>query len=155
MIRLLFVCLGNICRSPAAEGVARRLADARGVHVDLDSAGVGDWHAGEHPDLRMQDAALKRGYDIGSLRARQVKAEDFMTFDHILAMDEGNYAALERLRPEGAHARLSLMMSHAPESGVREVPDPYYGGPGGFDNVLDLLEDSVGGLLDEVAAAQR
>ncbi|SFI07831.1 low molecular weight protein-tyrosine-phosphatase [Albimonas pacifica] len=154
MTRLLFVCLGNICRSPAAEGVARAMAQARGLAVEIDSAGTGGWHAGDPPDPRMREAALRRGYDLSALRARQVRRADFAAFDHILAMDADNLAALERARPADARAALSLMLSHAdlPE---REVPDPYYGGPQGFDHVLDLLEAAVAGLLDRLEAQAR
>ena len=154
MARLLFVCLGNICRSPAAEGVARAMAQARGLAVEIDSAGTGGWHAGEAPDPRMREAALRRGYDLSALRARQVRPGDFAAFDRILAMDEANLAALERARPADARARVALMLSHAdlPE---REVPDPYYGGRQGFDHVLDLLEAAVAGLLDEIEAEAR
>lgn len=155
MTRLLFVCLGNICRSPAAEGVARAMAQARGLSVEIDSAGTGGWHAGDPPDPRMREAALRRGYDLGALRARQVRRADFADFDHVLAMDEDNLAALQRARPADARAELSLMLSHAPHLPEREVPDPYYGGHQGFDHVLDLLEAAVAGLLDRVEAQGR
>ncbi|WP_339947150.1 low molecular weight protein-tyrosine-phosphatase [uncultured Albimonas sp.] len=155
MTRLLFVCLGNICRSPAAEGVARAMAEARGLKVEIDSAGTGGWHAGEPPDPRMREAAARRGYDLASLRARQLRRADFADFDHLLAMDKDNLATLERARPADARATLSLMLSHAPALPEREVPDPYYGGPGGFEHVLDLLEPSVAGLLDRVEAEGR
>lgn len=145
MTRLLFVCLGNICRSPAAEGVMR--ARAAGLDLQLDSAGLGAWHVGAAPDARMQAAALARGYDLSAQRARQVSARDFHEADLILAMDEGNMAGLERRAPAAARARLAFMLDFAPPGGPREVPDPYYGGEDGFDHVLDLLEPAADGLL--------
>ena len=148
--RLLFVCLGNICRSPAAEGVMRRLAAERGVALALDSAGTGAWHVGNPPDPRMRAAAAARGYPIDDLRARQAVAEDFARFDHVLAMDRQNLADLKRLAPATGGAALSLMLSHG-KSGAGDVPDPYYGGDAGFDHVLDLLEDACAGLLEVVA----
>ncbi|MFO7855948.1 MAG: low molecular weight protein-tyrosine-phosphatase [Paracoccaceae bacterium] len=149
--RLLLVCLGNICRSPAAEAVLRARAEAAGLAVAVDSAGTGDWHAGEPPDRRMQAAARTRGLDLSALRARQVRAEDFHAFDLILAMDRANLAALRRLRPDGARAELALMLDHAPDlGGPAEVPDPYHGGPEGFERVLDLLEAASDGVLDRL-----
>lgn len=143
--RLLFVCLGNICRSPAAEGVMRARAAARGVELSLSSAGTGDWHAGSPPDPRMQAAAAARGYDISGLRARQVERADFARFDFVLAMDRGNLADLRRLAPKGGLAP-ELMLP-----GGGDVPDPYYGGEDGFDQVLDLLEGACDRLLDRIA----
>ena len=150
MTRLLFVCLGNICRSPAAEGVMRARAEAAGLPVTLDSAGTGDWHAGDPPDRRMTAAARKRGIDLTGLRARQVRPRDFEAFDLVLAMDRANLDALSRLRPAGAPAGLELMRDQAPGPRGREVPDPYYGGDGGFDGVLDLIEAASAGLLDDI-----
>lgn len=145
--RLLFVCLGNICRSPTAEGVMRALAKRDGVVLELDSAGTGAWHIGEPPDRRMQAAARAAGYDFSDLRARQAVAEDFDRFDLILAMDEENAAALERLRPAGNDTPVRLMLSHG-ASGRREVPDPYY--DGGFDAVLRMIEEAAEGLLAQL-----
>ena len=133
MLRLLFVCLGNICRSPTADGVARQLADQRGLDWVIDSAGTGGWHVGDPPDPRMTEAAANRGIDLSPLRARQAQAEDFLRFDHIYAMDRSNLADLERLRPPKATATLSLFLQGA------DVPDPYYGGTDGFEHVLDLI----------------
>ena len=133
MTRLLFVCLGNICRSPAAEGVARAMAQARGLAGEIDSAGTGGWHAGEAPDPRMREAALRRGYDLSALRARQVKVQDFKDFDLILAMDPGTGATLK------------LFMDYAPQTSVTAVPDPYY--TRDFDGVLELIEAAAQGLL--------
>lgn len=151
--RLLLVCLGNICRSPAGEAVMRARAEAAGLPIAVDSAGTGDWHAGEPPDRRMQAAARARGLDLSTLRARQVRAEDFHAFDLILAMDRANLAALRRLRPDGARAELALVLDHAPEPGPAEVPDPYGGGPEGFEHVLDLLEAAADGVLDRLRRA--
>ena len=131
-IAVLFVCLGNICRSPLAEAAFRMEAARLGLAVEVDSAGTGDWHRGEPPDHRAQAAARRNGVDIGGYRARQVTAEDFVRFTHIVAMDPDNLANLERLRPSGAQAALSLMLDHAGRAG-EPVEDPYYGGDEGFD----------------------
>ena len=131
-IAVLFVCLGNICRSPLAEAAFRAEAERLGLAVEVDSAGTGDWHRGEPPDHRAQAAARRNGVDIGGYRARQVRAEDFVRFTHIVAMDPDNLANLERLRPSGAQAELSLMLAHAGRPGA-PVEDPYYGGDDGFD----------------------
>ena len=147
--RVLFVCLGNICRSPLAEGVFRALAEEAGLADGLviDSAGIGDWHAGDPPDPRAQAAARSRGIDIGRQRARQVRAADFAAFDLLLAMDESNAEALRAIAPAPHAHKVRLLLDYAPELGLREVPDPYYGGDGGFAHVLDLVETAAGGLL--------
>ncbi len=152
-IRVLFVCLGNICRSPTAEGVLREVAarEAPQLWLEIDSAGTADYHIGSAPDPRSQTAARARGIDISGLRARQIERRDFERFDYILAMDEDNLAQLERLRPRAARAQLHLFMSYAPEIGQREVPDPYYGGPGDFDAVLDLASAAARGFIAAVA----
>lgn len=129
---VLFVCLGNICRSPLAEAAFRLEAERLGLSVAVDSAGTGGWHQGEPPDRRAQAAARRNGVDIGGYRARQVRKEDFVRFTHIVAMDPDNLADLERLRPPGAQAELSLMLEHAGRAG-EPVEDPYYGGDDGFD----------------------
>lgn len=152
MTRLLFVCLGNICRSPAAEAIMRARAEAEGLALTLDSAGTGGWHVGAPPDPRMQAAAAARGYDLSALRARQVRREDFHDFDLILAMDEDNLAALQRAAPRSGGAELSLMLDHGSGPKGAEVPDPYYGGESGFDHVLDLLEDAAEGLARRLRA---
>ena len=126
-IAVLFVCLGNICRSPLAEAAFRAEAERLGLAVEVDSAGTGDWHRGEPPDHRAQAAARRNGVDIGGYRARQVKPEDFARFTHIVAMDADNLANLERLRPPDAQAELSLMLAHAGRAG-EPVEDPYFGG---------------------------
>ncbi|MEM7530030.1 MAG: low molecular weight protein-tyrosine-phosphatase [Pseudomonadota bacterium] len=140
--RVLYVCLGNICRSPMAEGVLAARAAEAGIEIVVDSAGTSDWHVGDMPDPRAIEAAAVRGIDISEQRARQVQSTDFRAFDLILAMDERNLAKLQRLAPKGARARLRL--AH-PDG--REVPDPYYGGPDGFVAVLDMLEEVAADVL--------
>ena len=154
MPRVLFVCLGNICRSPTAEGVfraiaARELAD---LELTVDSAGTAGYHVGEPPDRRMREAASRRGYDISHLRARMVEPTDFEQFDLILAMDRQNLSTLERRAPAQTRQRVRLFLEYAPEGGVSEVPDPYYGGANGFEHVLDLIEAASRGLCDALRA---
>ena len=139
--RILFVCLGNICRSPSAEGVMRALAP----DTETDSAGTGDWHVGEPPYGPMQKAAIERGYDLSDLRARQIMARDFDRFDLILAMDDRNLRAIEALRPAGNATPLRLFTDYAPERGMTHVPDPY--NTRDFDGTLDLIEDCARGLI--------
>ena len=140
MIRILAVCLGNICRSPTAEAVLRHhLPEA-----EVDSAGTSDWHIGDPPYPPAIAAGAARGYDLAPLRARQVTAQDFHDFDLILAMDDRNHAELAALRPEGARAELRMMMEFAPDADLREVPDPYY--TRDFDGTLDLIEAAAAGL---------
>ena len=129
---VLFVCLGNICRSPLAEAAFRAVADAAGLDVEVDSAGTGAWHIGSPPDPRARDVALKNGHDIGHLAARKVTREDFARFSHIVALDHDNLRALERLRPAGSAAALSLLLDYALGRVGEAVADPYYGGPEGF-----------------------
>lgn len=147
MTRLLFVCLGNICRSPTAEAVVGALARQRSQPLTLDSAGTGAWHIGNPPDPRMQDAARAAGYDMRHLRARQVARADFTRFDVIYAMDRQNAADLERLRPVGASAPIRLFLGHL-NTGAQDVPDPYY--TGGFDGVVALIERAGAALLDDL-----
>ena len=146
MTRVLFVCLGNICRSPTAEGVLRARAAAANVAVAVDSAGTGGWHVGEAPDRRAQAEARKRGYDLSAQRARQAVAPDFRDFDLIFAMDRSNLATLQRLRPADVSAELALFLDLAPDQPLREVPDPYY--EDGFDTVLDLIEEGCDALIE-------
>lgn len=152
--RILFVCMGNICRSPTAEGVTRAIAEKKGVATDFvfDSAGTHGYHIGHAPDARANATARKRGYDLSQLKARQVNAFDFEHFDHILAMDRDNLALLRQACPEELHGKLRLFMEFATRTGrhgwADEVPDPYYGGPEGFERVLDMIEDAANGLLD-------
>lgn len=153
MISVLFVCTGNICRSPTAEGVFRKLAADAGLaeRMAADSAGTHAYHVGEPPDPRTQAAAVKRGYDLSGLRARKVERADFQRFDLILAMDHDHQAILSRMAPPAVNHKLRLMMSYARRFGEREVPDPYYGGPGEFEQVLDMIEDAAQGLLESLA----
>lgn len=148
-MRILFVCLGNICRSPTAEAVLRVIAarEAPELGIEIDSAGTAGYHIGDPPDARSQQAGLRRGYDLAPLRARRVEAADFERFDFILAMDRENLSELQQRAPRGARARLHLFLEFAPDAGTVEVPDPYYGGPNGFEHVLDLVEAASSGLL--------
>lgn len=156
-MKLLFVCMGNICRSPTAEGVFRQVLAARApdLHVEIDSAGTHDYHIGAPPDRRAIAAAKRRGIDLSELRARMVAAEDFSTYDLILAMDEENLQELRRRAPAIYHERIRLMMEFAPQAPSRHVPDPYYGGAQGFEEVLDLLEEAAQGLIAELRSRQR
>lgn len=151
-ISVLFVCLGNICRSPTAHAVFERKAQERGLAsvIDVDSAGTGDWHLGAPPDRRATAAAAERGYDLSALRARQVTQADFNQFDYMLAMDSSNLSDLSKLAPQYSRTNLSLLLDYAPDSPVREVPDPYYGGNDGFARVLDMVEDACDSLLDHI-----
>ncbi|MDT4849492.1 Low molecular weight protein-tyrosine-phosphatase YfkJ [compost metagenome] len=149
-MRILFVCLGNICRSPTAEAVLRHKLRELGLEgVEVDSAGTGDWHVGKPPDSRTRQAAQLRGYDLSALRGRQVCAGDFRRFDLILAMDNSNLEQLRRMSPDGAMAELDLFLRRY-DLALDEVPDPYYGGEEGFEQVLDLLEQACDGLLREL-----
>ena len=153
-MKILFVCLGNICRSPTAEAVFRDIVarEAPQLPIEIDSAGTAGYHVGEPPDHRSRDAAQRRGYDMSALRARIVEPQDFGRFDLILAMDRDNLDVLRGRAPESARARIRLFLEFAPESLVAEVPDPYYGGPNGFEEVLDLVEAGARGLLQHVRA---
>ncbi len=153
-IKILFVCMGNICRSPTAEGVFRHQVSEAG-HADniiIDSAGTHDYHIGSSPDRRAQQAALQRGYDLSSLRGRQVGAKDFHEFDYVLAMDRENLANLFQICPPQEQHKLKLFMEFSRGFSEREVPDPYYGGKRGFENVLNMVEDAASGLLEEILA---
>lgn len=150
-LSVLFVCLGNICRSPLAEGVFLHLAAEAGIHGDLvvDSAGTGAWHVGERPDPRSLEVAARNGIELPG-RARRVTEDDFSRFDRIVAMDRANLRDLESLRPDGAPAVLELLRDHDPEPGDGEVPDPYYGGDDGFDRVYDMVRRSCEVLLEDL-----
>jgi protein-tyrosine phosphatase len=150
-MRVLFVCLGNICRSPSAEGVFRQQLLQAGLDglVEVDSAGTGPWHVGKPADSRASAAALQRGYDLSALRGRQVSRADFERFDLILAMDHSNFADLKALQPANSRAELDLYLRRY-QLDEDEVPDPYYGGADGFEHVLDLLENAGAQLLNEV-----
>ncbi len=152
-MKVLFVCLGNICRSPTVEGVARVLAEREAPQLGLhfDSAGTAGYHIGDAPDRRSQRHALARGYDISGLRARQLAAEDFRRFDLLLAMDEENLADMRAHAPHGCAERAKLFLSYLPGGG-QAVPDPYYGGPAAFEKVLDLAERGSRALFVALAA---
>ena len=152
MTKVLFICMGNICRSPTAEGVFRHMVQALALDSEIvtDSAGTHDYHVGDAPDRRAQQAAARRGYELGDLRGRQVCVEDFSRFDYILAMDNHNLAILERLCPPEHKHKLRLLLEFSQNFKEREVPDPYYGGSQGFENVLDMAEDAAQGLLEEI-----
>ena len=154
-VGVLFVCMGNICRSPTAEGVFRAVSQRAGVvrQLRIDSAGTHDYHVGEPPDARAIAIAARRGYDLHKLRARQVEPRDFTRFDWILAMDERNLRYLHEHQPKGFAGHLGLLLDVLPALGQREVPDPYYGGPDGFERMLDLIEPAGDALLLRVTSA--
>ncbi len=156
-MRILFVCLGNICRSPTAEGVFRDIAarEAPDLEIHIDSAGTAGYHVGEPPDPRTREAALRRGYDLSPLRARVVEPADFERFDLLIAMDRENFAVLRSRAPRGAESRVRMFLEFAPGAGTTDVPDPYYGGPNGFEEVLDLVEAAAHGLLQHVRGEVR
>lgn len=151
-VNVLFVCLGNICRSPTAHGVFERYVQRDGLEdkIRVDSAGTGSWHIGEPPDSRASAAASKRGFSMEHLRARQVRPEDFLRFDYILPMDFDNMADLEGMRPATFNGELRLFLDFAEGVTELEVPDPYYGGVDGFDFVLDLVEAASESLLEHI-----
>jgi protein-tyrosine phosphatase len=146
--------MGNICRSPTAHGVFRKLVEDAGLvdRIEIDSAGTHAYHEGEPPDRRAQQTALRHGIEMHDLRARRARSEDFEYFDYILAMDQDNYHSLSSICPEGRglERRLMLLMDFAPHMRVREVPDPYYGASGGFETVYDMVEAAVSGLLEDI-----
>lgn len=152
MIKVLFVCMGNICRSPTAHGVFEKvIKDNKLSHIiTVDSAGTHAYHVGEPPDRRATETALKRGVSLDHLRAREVRVEDFDLFDYVLVMDEDNLANLHKICPPQHREKLSLFLDFAEDEATREVPDPYYGGQSGFDHVLDLVEAASAGLLDDI-----
>jgi len=151
-VKILFVCLGNICRSPTAQGVFRRKAEQAGLSdaIATDSAGTAHWHVGKSPDSRSSQVAASRGVDISDLRARQVSPEDFHAFDYVLAMDHSNLSDLQAMAPADCKASVGLFLSYRSGGETDEVPDPYYGGASGFETVLDLIEDASDGLLADV-----
>ena len=152
--KILFVCLGNICRSPAAEGIFKQKIKERGLanFFVVDSAGTGSWHVGNLPDQRMRTTALMRGIELTS-RARQIDENDLYEFDHILVMDKDNLHAVNSLiqdQEDLVNSKIKLMLSYSKDSQLDEVPDPYYGGQNGFDNVLDLLDNAIDGLISSL-----
>ncbi|MCJ8157186.1 low molecular weight phosphotyrosine protein phosphatase [Sphingomonas sp. LaA6.9] len=147
---VLFVCLGNICRSPLAEAAFRAEAERLGLEVEVDSAGTGDWHLGHAPDKRAQAVALRNGMDISAYRARQVERIDFMRFDHIIALDESNVTNLHAMRPEDASAAISLLLDHVPGREGEAVADPYYGDDAGFDVTWADVVAGAQGLVERL-----
>lgn len=154
MFQVLFVCSGNICRSPTAEGVFLERVKSRGLanRIGADSAGTGAWHAGQSPDGRSQQTALARGIDLSGQRARAVRADDFAAFDLLVAMDSGHFQDLGQNCPTAYADRLRLFMDYAPETGITDVPDPYYGAGDGFARVFDMIEAASEGLLRDIEA---
>ena len=152
MVKVLFVCLGNICRSPTAEGVFRKLVREAGLsdEIKIDSAGTGAWHINQAPDQRSQDAALKRGIDLSAQRARKISIKDFNDFNYLVAMDRSNVKNLKRICPPDLVSRISLFLEFAPNLQRQEVPDPYQGGDDGFELVLNLIEVASQGLLSHI-----
>lgn len=152
IVRVLFVCMGNICRSPTAEGVFRHLIQNEGLapQIQTDSAGTHAYHIGEPPDHRAQITAKKRGVDISDLRARKVTNSDFDMFHYVVAMDNDNLSHLRNLCPSQPHARVQLFLDFAQDLNETEVPDPYYGGQDGFEQVFDLVETASRGLLVDI-----
>ena len=157
MKSILFVCMGNICRSPTAEGVFRKLVSDAGreSEFEIDSAGTHAYHIGERPDERASAAALKRGVDLSTQKARRVSADDFHAFDYVIAMDSSNYEDLASKCPAEHEAKLRLFLEYAEDLEATEVPDPYYGGATGFERVLDLIEKASAGLLAEIRKQHR
>lgn len=151
-IKVLFVCMGNICRSPTAEGVFRQLVQQEGHSswIETDSAGTHAYHVGEQPDSRSQQTAQTRGIDLSDIRARQAITNDFHEFDYILAMDSDNYQVLQGICPDGLDEKLSLFLDFSQDYSESQVPDPYYGGAHGFEHVFDLVESASRGLLDTI-----
>ncbi len=152
IISVMFVCTGNICRSPSAHGVFRDLVEKESLskHFIIESSGTQSYHAGEPPDSRSSQVALQRGYDLSDLRAQQLKSSDFETFDYLLAMDEGHYRNMMASCPSKHHEKVMMFLQFAPEFKEIDVPDPYYGGEHGFDHVLDLVESACKGILQHV-----
>ena len=157
MVKVLFVCLGNICRSPTAEGVFKKLVREAGLgrEIKVDSAGTGAWHVNQSPDPRSQEAALKRGIDLSAQRARKISTDDFNNFDYLVAMDRSNLGNLKKICPPNLASRISLFLEFAPELGHQEVPDPYQGGDEGFERVLDLIEVASQGLLSYIVSNSK
>jgi protein-tyrosine phosphatase len=152
VVRVLFVCMGNICRSPTAHGVFRKRVAEQGLQhlIEVDSAGTHAYHVGNPADRRAQATAARRGVDLGDLIARQAVPEDFIQFDYVLAMDQDNYHDLSAICPPGQEQKIELFLDYAPEIRTREVPDPYYGGTDGFERVFDMVEAASRGLIEDI-----
>jgi protein-tyrosine phosphatase len=155
-ISVLFVCMGNICRSPTAHGVFQALVDEHGLgdQISVDSAGTHSYHIGSTPDPRSQHTARSRGVDLSRLRARQFRSEDFLDFDYLIAMDRSNFTQMAAIKPEEAHARLDLMLDYSEKYDQKEVPDPYFGDDG-FELVFDMVNDASEGLLRHIREQHR
>ena len=151
-MNVLFVCMGNICRSPTAHGVFEQLVKSKGLNQQIftDSAGTHAYHIGEAPDRRSQAEARKHGIDISHQRAQQIKTQDFEYFDYIIAMDSSNYYDLKQIAPRQLHSKIYRFMQFAPNWGNKDVPDPYYGGSKGFENVFKMVEAASEGLLKHI-----
>ncbi len=147
MRSILFVCFGNICRSPTAEAVFRQRSENAGLDLHIDSAGTGGWHQGEPPDERAMEAGVRRGYSFAGQESRKIANNDFTVFDLVLAMDDANMRDLKAVCAPDVHHKIKLLLDFAPQAGTREISDPYYGAPGGFDHVLDLVEAASDGLI--------
>ncbi len=152
MVKILFVCMGNICRSPTAHGVFRALVDSEGLadRISIDSAGTHAYHVGSPPDRRAQETAQRRGIDLSDLVARRAVEDDFAIFDYVVAMDQDNYMALSEICPTEHIDKIHMFMDFAPQMRTREVPDPYYGGGAGFERVFDLVDAASRGLLRDI-----
>ncbi len=152
MVKVLFVCMGNICRSPTAHGVFEHIVQQASLvkRIEIDSAGTHAYHVGEQPDKRAQASALNRGFDLSSQRARRVQKADFDYYDYVIAMDNDNLANLLEICPRALSNKVSLFLSYSNNIDEDEVPDPYYGGPKGFERVLDMVESAADGLLSEI-----
>jgi len=151
-IRVLFICKGNICRSPTAHGVFETLVERGGLShlIEVDSAGTHAYHVGNPPDRRAQETAQRRGVNLSSQQARKAKSDDFQKFDYLVAMDQDNFHGLLSICPVGMEDKIHLLMDYAPAFRTREVPDPYYGGDAGFEKVFDMVEAAAVGLLNEL-----
>lgn len=152
MVKVLFVCMGNICRSPTAHGVFRALVEQEGLAevIEIDSAGTHAYHVGSEPDRRAQETARRRGIDLSDLVARRVEGVDFESFDYVVAMDQDNFMSLSAICPDQHVDKIHMFMDFAPAMRTREVPDPYYGGASGFERVFDLVQAAAEGLLAEI-----
>jgi len=156
-VKVLFVCMGNICRSPTAQGVFEKLVQDQALaeRIQIDSAGTHAYHVGEPPDARATEAARRRGVDLTAQRARRVSTSDFDNFDYVLAMDSTNFESLSGLCSPDHASKLQLLLEFAPNSATKDVPDPYYGGATGFERVLDMIEEASTGLLNDIRQRHR